>query len=84
MLECKSSCLGPGDAKRSLFQKNLVELNTLKFLEIKQGMSVLDIACGNGQISRVLAHIGRLLPRSFDISIGPHITEIHEQQQALK
>lgn len=42
----------------SLFQKKIVEPNTLKFLAIKPGMSVLDIACGKGQMSRVLAALG--------------------------
>lgn len=42
----------------SLFQKTIVESDTLKFLAIKPGMSVLDIACGNGQMSRVMAALG--------------------------
>lgn len=42
----------------SPFQKELLEPHTLKFLDIKAGQKVLDIACGNGQMSRVLARLG--------------------------
>ncbi len=42
----------------SEFQLNLVEPDTLKFLNIQPSMKVLDIACGNGQMSRRLAELG--------------------------
>jgi 2-polyprenyl-3-methyl-5-hydroxy-6-metoxy-1,4-benzoquinol methylase len=45
-------------ADGSPFQKTLVELKTLEFLDIQSGMKVLDIACGNGQMSRCLAKLG--------------------------
>jgi ubiquinone/menaquinone biosynthesis C-methylase UbiE len=45
-------------ADGSPFQKTLVEPKTLEFLDIQPGMKILDIACGNGQMSRCLAKLG--------------------------
>jgi ubiquinone/menaquinone biosynthesis C-methylase UbiE len=42
----------------SSFQKSLVEPKTLEFLDIQPSMKILDIACGNGQMSRRLAELG--------------------------
>jgi 2-polyprenyl-3-methyl-5-hydroxy-6-metoxy-1,4-benzoquinol methylase len=45
-------------ADGSLFQKVLVEPHVLQFLNVQPNQRVLDIACGNGQMSRVLARMG--------------------------
>ena len=45
-------------ADGSLFQKNIIEPDTLAFLDPKKEMRVLDVACGNGQMSRILANLG--------------------------
>lgn len=42
----------------SPFQKVLVEPATLKFLNIQPRDKVLEIACGNGQMSRVMTQLG--------------------------
>jgi len=40
------------------FHKTLIEPNQLKFLNIKPGQKILDIACGNGQFARKMAELG--------------------------
>lgn len=66
-------------AKGSPFQKTLVEPKTLEFLNVHPGMSVLDIACGNGQMSRRLASLGALVT-----SIDGSETMIRLAQQRSK
>ena len=55
----------------SAFQKTLVEPSTLKFLKPESGKNILDLACGNGQMSRVMA------------SLGAHITAIDGSQNMI-
>jgi ubiquinone/menaquinone biosynthesis C-methylase UbiE len=45
-------------AEGSAFQKTLVEPSTLNLLKPEAGQTILDLACGNGQMSRVLAALG--------------------------
>ncbi|OGO43854.1 MAG: hypothetical protein A2137_00790 [Chloroflexi bacterium RBG_16_58_8] len=40
------------------FHKILIEPNQLDMLQIKNGDSILDIACGNGQFARKMAELG--------------------------
>lgn len=42
----------------SPFQRALVEPKTLEFLDLSPEVTVLDLACGNGQMSRRLAGLG--------------------------
>jgi 2-polyprenyl-3-methyl-5-hydroxy-6-metoxy-1,4-benzoquinol methylase len=51
----------------SPFQKRIVEPHTLQFLNIQPNQTVLDFACGNGQMSRVLARLGAKVT-AIDIS----------------
>jgi 2-polyprenyl-3-methyl-5-hydroxy-6-metoxy-1,4-benzoquinol methylase len=44
-------------ADGSPFQNELVEPKTLEFLGVQPGMKILDVACGNGQMSRRLARL---------------------------
>lgn len=45
-------------AESNLFHRELIRPYTEKLLEIKEGQTVLDIACGNGNFSRRLAECG--------------------------
>ncbi|HEX9897154.1 MAG TPA: methyltransferase domain-containing protein [Dehalococcoidales bacterium] len=40
------------------FHKTLIEPVQLKMLDIKPGMKILDVACGNGQFARKMAEMG--------------------------
>lgn len=52
--EVWSAHMGEG----SPFQRALVEPKTLEFLDVSPKLSVLDLACGNGQMSRRLTGLG--------------------------
>jgi SAM-dependent methyltransferase len=49
------------------FHKSIVRPNTEKFLDIKEGDYILDIACGNGNFSQRLAEFGAKVV-AFDYS----------------
>lgn len=56
--EKKANTWDEAMADGSPFQQILVEPHTLQFLNLTAGQTVLDIACGNGQMSRRLARLG--------------------------
>nr|WP_309098725.1 class I SAM-dependent methyltransferase [Fredinandcohnia onubensis] len=40
------------------YHRELIRPNTEKLLNVKEGQTILDIACGNGNFSRRLAELG--------------------------
>lgn len=44
--------------KSNRWHRELIRPNTEKLLEIKEGQTVLDVACGNGNFSKRLAELG--------------------------
>ncbi len=81
-------------AEGSDFQKTLVEPHTLNFLGNLEGKKVLDLACGNGQMSRLMTRLGASVTaidgsqemvnlaqqRSKDMSIAYHVADITKDQ----
>lgn len=81
----------------SAFQKTLVEPHTLKFLGSLKNKKVLDLACGNGQMSRHMAQLGAQVTaidgskemirlaqqRTKDLPIEYHVMDL-TQEESLK
>lgn len=62
------------------FQAKVIQPNLLRLMNLKQGMSVLDVACGQGFFSRAFAQTGAKVT-ACDIS--PELVDIARQKSSV-